>query len=91
MIQNTFQRLIVKFLKNVGVLNSGNGASRRDDKEAFICKRGGRRGNEWKVDAFGKARHVLTVVTRDPGGTFHIRTLETPQYRPLNYLTKAPR
>lgn len=41
MIQNTFQRLIVKFLKNVGVFSSGNGASRSDDKGAFNCKRGG--------------------------------------------------
>lgn len=33
----------MKFLKNVGVFNSGNGASRRDDREAFNCK-GGRAG-----------------------------------------------
>lgn len=46
MIQNTFQRLIVKFLKNVGVFNSGNGA--RDDNEAFSCKRGGVGGGEMR-------------------------------------------
>jgi hypothetical protein len=85
MIQNTFQRLIVKFLKNVGVFNSGNGASRRDDREAFSCK-GGRVGDggEWKVNISGRASPLLQLLLHVPDGAFPIRSLETSQCGPFN-------
>lgn len=79
----------MKFLKNVGVFNSGNGASRRDDRGAFNCK-GGRVGvGEWKVNISGKARALLQLLHLVPDGAFHIRSLETSQGGPFNYLRKA--
>lgn len=77
----------MKFLKNVGVFNSGNGASRRDDREAFNCKGGG--WGKWKVNISGKASASLQLSHRVPDGAFHRRSLETSHCRPFNYLRKA--
>lgn len=90
MIQNTFQRLIVKFLKNVGVFNSGNGASRRDDRGTFGCTGGAvGDGGEWKVSMSGKASPLLQLLHYVPDGAFRIRSLEASPCGPFNYLRKA--